>query len=1674
MNDYKIELGTQLNTKGLKEDVAKLDDKYKVKLGIDLKVNDIKKRIGDYNKNTNNAKLHLKVKLDTDDIKKQIRELNLSGTSGGKGASISVDATSLKDSLKDVKSLVADIKNTLGTLDSKSGMKDFLSSINQIATALGKAENESDSLVKSLSTLSKKDFSVNFGVNMGGSNPIGRNTAYGNKVRNETLPQLKQQTSDLVKFYNDTYKESLNEFEVLQKMVSGTKLSNGDFFENFLLGKDSVVSRMSSGSLASQMQAYKQYMDMFKQAASLKGLDISGVTSSFSKTADDLIKDAQDVQTGANEMQDGFEKLKQVFGGNSINVEGISTQLDSIVADLDEIKVVLQGLSSGVSVDGLIQSFDRLSETIEKLVSNATLAKNVLGDSLGGSASIDTGAINKVEKISDNSTAAIIQNEKKKQEAYKATAETVMYHAGIVSKLNKAETNGRFYGSNRGTGYFGTGHYFVDSATKHELDNDSHYNKLPYTSIDISKYDNLFKATTDEVAGKLHTFLSNLTAFTQGSDSYDVSELFAQFKSVFGDTIMDIKEFGSKLDQLKTFMSNSDFYDRSDSVSTQFMKSLGYGGVDTRGTGFADTKYGTVIYDLKEESILQANITDELQKQGQMLEKINYEKGQVFDKDADDRIRQQLDEQAKRKEIAEEYERSFDTANFDKADAALTNAKNRLREIDDAIGYYQNRIENLDDAYEEYVRDSERNAKELKSFGLFDDDDDWLDDSLLIQDEDEWKNLQAEIIQDSISELSQEKAKLQSEMPSLEEVYNREAQLSQDAYEQAKQTVEQRRLEAQQALESANAVVKGEERKQEAYRETADTIQKVSKITPMDGQLVNIMSSNIRDAAQKAGIDLENYYRSLQDVNAFQLTNADVAAIADASEPIVNQLGIESYSGYIKKMREIANTVVQEEEKKQQAIKETANVQEQADNRGQDEISQAQKVANEVTQAEEKKQQAYKETRKLISDSAQEAIDKVSSQSIDKAFVVDESDSIKFRREMENLVSQWTDAKGKLTDIKINTQTFYDGDTGRNIEKITSAIVTYNNELGETIKKTIALRQIDTKIDVVDGNEMTSPVYGFVEVSGQYSKSLGKTKAQTDAFVKQQKKSVADLTNTINQLNRAATDKNAARPIKLSSHLTSLANKYDEITAAIQRMESASSDTFVDEQNNVRRLISEFKSLVSEYRNADNVSTKMKGTDLTSGVNIALNDFKKFKSDAKDYPQLVGTINKLRNALNEVGDVSSLNKFNDQLRIARSELAKIKSETTAANRSEKVGINVSGLESKIADLQRISPQIDKFETEIDGAKVSVQSLLNDLKQINTQGDFSVVNSRFKAFVDSAKAAGITVAETSKKVKSIGDIKFDIEVGKIDDDVSKIHEKLNRLSDVSEELCGNVRAVDAAYEKLDTASKLDTDDITNAKKLTDTYEAYVKVLKTANNELDIQARKETAQARSRKLEQDKETLKLNTLNWMNENTRAAKEYGTKLKELISLIDKVDDVGLKDVGRQIKNVQKTAQVMGKTGLTVFDKLKAKAKEYMTYLSAAELFMYAEQALREMFNTVKEIDTAMTGLYRVTDLTAAEYDALFNNMISSAKEYGATLNDIINATTDWVRAGFDANTSLGLAEVTTMYQHISDLDYATAAENLITAYNGFKDELNGAFSGDTVAAVEYIADIFNELDK
>ena len=1093
-----------------------MSNSYKIQLGIDFndsELKNIKKQLTNLTDNTHRIRIDIdnsRLLKQIDHAKKELKDLN---NTKSNQPSLTINTQSLEQSLSRVADVIDEVKKSLGTLDDGAGMKSLVASVNQIATALDKATNESEGLVASLNALSKKDFSVNLGVNMGKSNSVERQSAYGNKVRNETLPQLKKQAEALEDYVRQHYKASDNINGVFRLL----KGSTDDFYAEArkkaeVLDLKNIIGD-NKASLSAQINAYKEYIKIITEAANLKDdINLNNITSQFSKSADELVKDAQDVQTGVNEASDSFEKLKGIFGA-SIDADALSTQLTPIASGLTDIKTAIENLSKVDSVNNLTQTFDRLSDVLNGLSSN-------------------------------------------------------------LAQIQK---------------------------------------------------------------------------------------------------------------------------------------------------------------------------------------------------------------------------------------------------------YFEN--------------------------------------------------------------------------------------------------------------------------------------------------------------------------------------------IANAS------------SG----------------------------------------------VGNNIAKATE---QANKQTKKLISDSAKESIKNVSSKEIGRYFRLDKSDSDSFRDEMNSLVKQWTNGKGNLVDLKIDTRTSYDKDAQANIERLHQAQVTYNNALGETITKTIAWRKIGSDVGS-DGKE--SPVYGFAEVAGRYSKTIGETTVQTNNFVKQQKQAVSNLTNQINQMNRAAKDQNAARPIKESSHLDALSSKYNEIVSAIHRMSNASSDSFIDEQNNVKKLISEYKSLVSEYKNAENVSTKMKGTDFASGLDIAKNDLEKFKAEAKDFPQITKTIENLDNAIKGVGDSSSLNSFNDQLRVARSELAKIKSETTAANRAEKVGINVSGLESKIADLQRISPEIDKFETEIDGAKVTVQSLLNDLKKVNTQSDFSVVNAKWRAFTDAAKSAGIAVTETVTKTKSelANDIKLDIELGEYQDDMSQMYDKFGKLTQASKELCDSVEITETAYRQLMDAANPDNGPVDD-EKLIQAQKEYAAAIEKTINLIRIQTREEKAAAAAQKLAQDKESLKLDTTNWLNENTRAAKEYGAELKRLISLLDAVDDpVAFKNIARDIKNVQKAAQVAGKTGLTVFDKLKSKVKEYATYLSAAEVFMYAQQAFSSMFEQVKEIDSAMTELKKVTNETDEAYSQFLTNAASRAKEIGTTISGLVESTADFARLGYEFADAQGLAEVANIYAVVGDdiESVEDATQSLISTLTAFKNEANGLSDSEFALS---IVDKMNEVSN
>lgn len=1430
---------------------------YSIQLGVIVdktELNSVKSQINALTGNTH----RIRIDIDNSRLLKQINHVKseLKGlnklTNDSKGFSL-FDTSNMGKSLNDIASTIKEIKASIGSLDSGAGMKSLVSSINQIGSALEKASGQFEGLNAELKAISSKDFSINLGINMGGSNnPIARNAAYGSKVRNETLPQLKKQAEALENYLKEYYKVA-DGFNAAQKLLQGTSAGNGKANLYDLLPK----MLDNTGSLSSQMTAWKEYISLIKEAASLKNVDMSSVTSQFSQSAEKLVQDAQDIQSGAKDMENSFEKLKQVFGGSggSIDAEGLSAQLNSIVADLGEIKSAVQSLSSNTSLDGLTSSFNGLSETLEKLNTNLTLVQNSLSTGFSGIANINTGtsAIDNIAKNSDTVTTAVIQNEKKKQEAYKATADAVVYHAGVVSKLNKAETNGRFYGSNRGTGYFGTGHYFVDSATKHELDDSYSYSKMPYTSVDLSKYDNLFRVASDEVGYALHSFLANLTRFTQGADDFSVDELFSQFKNVFGDAVMDVKEFGSIVDQLKTFMSKSDFYDRSDSVSTQFMKSLGYGGVDTRGTSLADTRYGTVIYDLKEESVLQANITDEIQKRGQMLEKINYEQGQVFDKEADDRILKELDEKAKRLEIAEEYERSFDETNYDKADKDLYGAKERIRKIDEEISYYQDRMENLDDAYDEYVRDSERSARELKNFGL--DDDDLLDDDFLLYDEDEWKNLQTEILQDSINELSQEKAKLQSEMPSLEEAYNKELQLVQEAMEKAKQVVEQRRLEAQQAKETADVVVQGTEKQVQSMKQMTDIGQNETGLENVENDLQQVTNTAKNTA------------------DAFQYLQSTL------SDPLKNR-------GF-------------------------------SDAHIKDVITDLQKLNLEISNVTTK------------------------------------------------------DVKGGKFNVSV-----------KGINELGEAVTVVRQYDKEVSKGTTIAQSFDTSADAA--KRWKKEVSNAYQDAKKLKTEIGKL--EVDLIGETDEKEISRITNRINTL---------------KTELKGVMDVYG--------------GSFTTRHNNLLKQLDD-KIADNKLKAQNDVANKSETTEVERV-------FKRLKTLGK-----------------EIGNIE---------------------------------IEIAGLDTdkNIADINKLTAKLNELETEYDNLFNANEKKFTTNQIDSLTQDIADGSQKLESFKD--KIASI-------RTEAAKSIKLDIEVGKFDNQIDDLESRLDRLStEGTEEVRQSLEKVKNAYQEMQFAAGRGSKDVADEKWLAQSQEEYAVAVQRTTNLLKQQERVERELDRAQKLASDRESLSLDMQNWLKDNTKAAKKYGDAIRDLDVQLRKLEDDGsLRDGDvragrRQFNNWTKAAKNEGLTGLTWFDQVKTKFKEYASYFSVAEMFMYAEQAVTDMFEQVKLIDSAMTELKKVTDETDASYDQFLTNAASRAKEIGTTIDGLVSSTADFARLGYDFADSQGLAEVANIYAVVGDdiEGVEGATQSLISTMAAFKDEMNDMSDSDFAMS---IVDKLNEVSN
>ena len=561
-----------------------------------------------------------------------------------------------------------------------------------------------------------------------------------------------------------------------------------------------------------------------------------------------------------------------------------------------------------------------------------------------------------------------------------------------------------------------------------------------------------------------------------------------------------------------------------------------------------------------------------------------------------------------------------------------------------------------------------------------------------------------------------------------------------------------------------------------------------------------------------------------------------------------------------------------------------------------------------------------------------------------------------------------------------------------------------------------------------------------------------------------------ELDNIRNQINNIQVN-----PITLTMNTRNVQNQINSIRTQIQNLSNIRINlTGGNGNTGVQRTVADvtraYNDLMNLQRRINSIRIQIGGLDAnknSSQISVLSGQLNRLMTD----------YNNLYQTFNRDFSTDQLDTLNRAFEVASGKVSALNakmSDTSAAKQTEtayrelyNTAKKIDNLELKIRGLD-----FDKNSSEVGELLIQLDELRQTYQQLSTglQGQLSPTQlSNLSAAVydtqDKLRQLDAKVADTKRRLAEGIRVKFDN--GTFANDMNKVTVSLSKIQNQSSEVIAGMRELNAAFFALETAkSTNDVDELTRC------YERYQSALKNVKNQIEINQRVEQQNINASKLASAKQALSSQMDVWLKNNSAAAKQFGGQIEALKARLNSCDAVQLDGIKAEFKELTRQAELAGKATLTFGDSLKKQMSKLGTYFSASMIITEGIQTMRKMYENVVEVDTAMTGLYRVTDLTATQYDMLYDKMISSAKEYGSTLTDIINSTSDWVRLGFDANEANQLSEISAMYQHISDLDYGTAVENLVTAYKGFQGQLLNLYNGDEVAAIRYVADIFNEL--
>lgn len=444
----------------------------------------------------------------------------------------------------------------------------------------------------------------------------------------------------------------------------------------------------------------------------------------------------------------------------------------------------------------------------------------------------------------------------------------------------------------------------------------------------------------------------------------------------------------------------------------------------------------------------------------------------------------------------------------------------------------------------------------------------------------------------------------------------------------------------------------------------------------------------------------------------------------------------------------------------------------------------------------------------------------------------------------------------------------------------------------------------------------------------------------------------------------------------------------------------------------------------------------------------------KYKINVDDNGQATKALLTYRNELNEVTNATlklkSVGKWYDangmEHNIVKwSEGQKTLSQnieaTTKANHRQAESDNqvIRKKEELIAKMKLLNTQAEKAGISLNSDNqnkfndLSIKaSTVDDIKQLETY--FRLARTEYQTFN----------AEISKgtHASSLEAMKNNLEI--LPQDIALIEAKFNSIK-VPDNVKTQIEELKSSMESINT--------ISDPQEKIAKYNEIVTSLKNLQKQYQVTVQEQRNLSADTSTMQGASALTNKIVIWMGQNRQAAAQYDSELKQIISDLQNCNNkADFSKLQRQFSNIALQVKSSGSLYTGFFNGLKSGIKDafenILRYQLAYKVIDQVISGFKSMVNAVADLDKKLTEFNKVADLTSDKLLEFSDRAFDAADEVGRTGSDMIEAATEFKRAGYSLEDSLDMGKSALLMTNVADgiTQTSDAASTLIAVLKGF----------------------------